>query len=241
MNMVNDQFERDDPWKFRPRDLDYRVVMLAKRAKELKVPADRLRKYTLIRIAAEEVLAHRARLEQKARDELAIAAASDHGVFTDDPKKASTAYAQARKAQQEVHASSVGCARRLEKLQNLLATRHKSLPRRVAKDFPIEKITSAISVIQGFAAASAPARNVLNFKMAHSDLSFTEAGHTYFWWRFYIPGKGRWQERYDLAFCWRLTDADCLENFKRQVKTLKSVRVDARMTSFLPCPPWALI
>jgi hypothetical protein len=231
----------NDPWKVPPESLNQRVSDYVKKAGKLEIPEDRLRKYARILIAAEEVLKHRDGLDREARDITALVAASEHGFDTNDPGEARAAYAAARKAQQELHASSSGCAKRLEKLRELIETRHRRLRIGVASKFPIQDLAAAIELLQAFASATAPGRNLTDFKMAKSELSQTALGHSLMWWRIYIPRfRGQWVEMHELARRWRLTDAKNVETFKRLARKFKPVRAPEGMLSALRCPPWAL-
>jgi len=231
----------DDPWKNAPSDLDKRVQQCVQRAGKLKIPEDRLVKYARMLIAAEEVLAHRAWMEQSTRDTVALVAAAEHGIYENDPKKARAAYAAARQAQREVFNSATALANRLVRFEELLKLRHRSLQVDAASKFPLADVLAASNVIRSFAAATTPhPNNLAEVTLAKSELSLTKAGHAFLWWRTCIePYGGKWDHMYALARQWHLTDARDLETFRRLVRKSKPIRVQGG-TFILGCPPWAL-
>jgi hypothetical protein len=198
--------------------------------------------YARIVVAAEEVIKHREHLEQSAHDLMAITAAAEHGVETQDPTKAAQVYAEARVAQQQIYASAKALSVKLARFEDVLKERYKLLPGSVAGRFPIERVLEAGRLIHEFAAASKPApSNILKFKVAQSEVSLTKEGHTFLWWRRFIEKyDGQWSDMYHLSVCWRLTDAKDLCTFQRRVRKLKPIKDSLGMTWILGCPPWAL-
>jgi len=233
----------DDPWKIPPANLEDQVKRYVRLATKKAINPDLVKAYARILIAATEVVAHRGRLEQATRDEVARVAAGEHGIYTDDPVEARKVYNAARRAQQEVHASAKACSTRLIRLQGLVQKRYESLPTDVVAEFPLDDVIAATEFIRRFATKTAPHPvNLAEFKMTKSDLSQTAAGHTFLWWRYYVPGhKGKWIDMHDLACCWRLTGAEDLGTFKRSVRKLKPEKDLLGRPSILRCPPWALV
>jgi hypothetical protein len=230
-----------DPWSTPPENLESRVSVYVKKASALGLPEALVRKYARILIAAEEVTAHRDRGKQETRDKMAIIAAAEHDCYTVDPEKARAAYAAARKAQQEIHGSATGCAVRLGKLKALLETRHSAVQIDVVAEYTIEKLISAIQLIEAFASATVLRPNLLAFKIAKSELSETIPGHAFMWWRWYVPRyRGQLKDIHNLGRVWRLTDTRDVEVFERLVRKLKPVQDLEGGTYILRCPPWAL-
>jgi hypothetical protein len=230
-----------DPWKEQPAELGDRIKDLLRRASKLNLEPQLIDEYARIFMAAQEVVAQRDRDEQRTSDIVACVAAGEHGIYTDDPVKARTAYASARVAQQRVHASASGCSGRLTKLEKLLETHHHALQEDVASRFPLKDLLAAVHLVREFASATAARNNLAEFKMQKSELSRTIAGHTFLWWHAYLPRyKGKWSNMYSLARCWRLTDAKDLEAFQRIVRKVRPAPHPDGGTVILRCPPWAL-
>ena len=232
----------DDPWKVRPATLDEQVERYERQARKLNIKPELLKKYARILIAATKVVAHRHHGEQETRDLVACVAAGEHGILTIDPVKARKAFADARRVQQQVHASAEACSLKLTRFQRLLETRYESLPTNVKSEFPLDKVIVASEVIHGFSKATKPNKTKLaEVKFTQSELSLTAAGHTLLWWREFVPThKGYWNERYRLAICWKLTKAKDIETFQRHVRKLHFKPDAMGRTYVLRCPPWAI-
>jgi len=231
-----------DPWIDAPEDLEPRLQKHLRLAARANLPPDLVGRYARIHIAAEEVVRHRLRKEQEVREETVRVAALEHGIYEQDAKKARRAYAAARQGQREVYASATGMAQRLAKFGRLLETRHRYLQVDVAARFPLSRIVAASKLMQDFALATKPhPANLAEVKFAKSELSLTEFGHTFTWWRTEVPRyKDKWNDMHLLARCWRLTGTDDLETFQRLVRKLKPERDRQGRTWILGCPPWAL-
>ena len=231
----------NDPWENRPTELEEQVERYVKRAAKVSVGADLIKKYARILIAAETVLAYREHSEHTTRDNMALLAASEHGISTDDLATARKCYAAARIAQQQVHASATGCSRRLTTLEKLLETHYDSLRHPVIDQFPIKEIATASRLIRDFASATALGPNLADITMTKSPLSHTAPGHAFVWWRRFVPEyKHKWIDMHALARCWRLTDAKGVGTFKRRVQKLKPEKDLQGVPYILRCPPWAL-
>jgi hypothetical protein len=231
-----------DPWTNPPEGLDLLVQRYVRKAGKLNISPDLLAKYARILIAAEEVVAERERSEQSVQDETARVAAAEHGVYEDDPQKARKAYKAARQRQQALHNSATALAGTLAQFERVLKARHGSLQVEVADKFPLADILAASNFIREFAAATTPhPADLAEIKFAKSELSLTLPGHTFMWWRNYVPKyRGQWNDMYALARCWRLTDAQGLDTFQRRVKKLKPSKDSQGRNWILGCPPWAI-
>jgi len=210
-------------------------------AAELGIANDLVVRYARILVAAEDVLASRAELEEETKAKVVQVAAAEHGIEERDPKKARAAYSAARQAQQEIHNSVKGCASRLSRLEDLLRERYRLIQVDVANRFPRKDILAAIELIKAFAAATAPhPHNLAEVKMIKSDLSLSRAGHTLLWWRLMTPPhRFHWADTYALALCWRVSDAKDIAEFKRRCRKLRPKPNSLGMASILGCPPWA--
>ncbi len=230
-----------DPWKEQPADLGDRIKDLLRRASKLNLEPELIDQYARIFIAAQEVVEQRDRDEQKTSDIVACVAAAEHGIYTDDPVQARTAYASARAGQQQVYASASGCAGKLTKLERLLEMHYRQIRVDVAERFPLKDLVGAVHLVRDFAAAAAPGKNLATFKMQKSELSRTIAGHTFSWWFYYVPRyKGKWADMHSLARCWHLTDVESREAFKRSIRKVRPAPNPQGGTIILSCPPWAL-
>ena len=229
-----------DVFEVTPEDVEERVQHFVKIAQNSMIPEYRLTKYARMLVAAEEVVLARGRDEQEVRDKSAIFAAAVHGIPESDPDKARAAYAEARKAQNEVHESAKSCALKVDHLKEILKPRFVSLHFEVAHKFPLENILSACELIKDFAAATALTKSLVNVAIAKSELSLSAPSHALVWWRYYVEWyRGKWNDMHTLACCWHLSEAKDLSEFQRRVRTLARTRDELGRIAILGCPRWA--
>jgi hypothetical protein len=151
-----------------------------------------------------------------------------------DPEIVIPLYRRARKAMQRANQSGKTALRKIKNLDKVLRGNHEALPAHL-KGFRarIWKVQEPLSEL----ILGTEGGDLLKIKRSKVATEiFNVSQLTFVWWRICLHGKRTpWEDMFQLAKIWRLTDCSDVGTFRRHV-----LRLSKRVTGIWPPPRWCL-
>jgi hypothetical protein len=151
-----------------------------------------------------------------------------------DPEIVIPLYRRARKAMQLANLSAKAALRQIKKLDKIMGDNHKALPVHLkGSRARIGKVQEPLYELILWTEGS----DLLNIKRPKAATEiFNVSQLTFVWWRICLHGKRTpWEDMFQLARIWRLTDCSGVEIFRRHV-----LRLFKRVAGIWPPPRWCL-
>jgi hypothetical protein len=141
-----------------------------------------------------------------------------------------------REARQQVHASARAAHRQLATLCRVYEQNFQGLPSHIQSTFPPAKLLECRDQILRLQRWAQPNRDPLLAARKRSlRRGPTVPVLTYLWWRYLVKPKPTWNEMYNFAIAWGISEAEDVESFRRLV--IKQTATFRQKGSFRSCPP----
>jgi hypothetical protein len=219
----------------KPAELVEKINRLVETASPTGIPADRVRPFARILVAA-ELEDHWNKIgDEHSRRSTYEMVGELHGVdgyF--NPDQAERAYRQGRKARQIVHNAARPVRLAIWRLIEIVKTNHAALPLHIQYEFP-QALNVALEPLDSLIRLTHVAGDSLKQPIRRDSYRVSVNAQTYLWWRYLVANyRGKWADMYALARVWRLSDVRDEETFRRYV-----LKIARGVTEILACPPWA--
>jgi len=201
-----------------PSELSLRIGELVRQALRVPIHPNRLVKYAFLFASAQLQVERDAYSREHATAARAELAGEFHGLGKEssDGAEAQRRYNRGRRARQQVASSLNSLQMKCQGVEKIAQKYHLDLPVHLQQQLIPQKIAAICKELLALKNAAALGDKFPIDQPRSPDL--TLPGQTYVWWRLAMAKyQGKWNDMWQLAVAWRLTDARDPESFRTNV------------------------